>query len=120
MTKELSRRLRRARRSEIVPIYYGIKRAVDRAIASQPETITLVSVEKDVWEIMSDSVRVGGVIGSFNAVKTATRLIATKMGCEMLEEDTYIPMTDVYVAVFQLRMYSITPLVAKIVERRTA
>ena len=118
MTKELSRRLRRARRGEIVPIYYGIKRNIERAIAMQPEAIALVSIEKGVWEILANDVRIGGVTGSYDAVKTAMRLVSMKMGCELIEEDTYLPMTDAYVAVFQMRLSKITPLFAKIVERK--
>lgn len=118
MTKELSRRLRRARRSEIIPVYYGIKRAVERAIAMRPENITLVSIEKGVWEIFANDIRIGGVMGSYEAVKTAARLVSKKTGCELLEADAYSRTSGVCVAIFQLKLQGITPVVAKIVERR--
>lgn len=120
MTKDLSQKLRRVRRGEIIPIYYGIKRAADRAITMQPEAMTLVSVEKGVWEILVNDIRIGGVMGGFNAVRTAVRLIASKMGCEVIEEDSYCRISGISVSVFQLKFSTITPLCAKIVERRGA
>ena len=104
MTTSYSKKLRRARRSETVPVYFGVRRAFDRAIPLQPEHVTLVSVEKSVWEILADGRRVGGVMGSYETIATAARLLARKTGCTLIYESAYAPRTGVEVTILQFRV----------------
>ena len=87
MNTDYSRRLRRARKKETVPVYYGIKRAFERAIPSQPEKISLVSVENGVWGIFADGTFLTRVFGQADTVFKAARLVAQKTGCKMIWDD---------------------------------
>lgn len=97
-------KLRRSRRSKIVRVYYGIKKALDVAVTVQPEDVTLVSIEKGVWEILADGQRVGGVLGSYEIVATAARLIARKAGCELVYDSAYASRTGIQVTIFQFKI----------------
>lgn len=104
MTQDLSRKLRRARRSEIVPVYFGIKRALEKAMSLQPYTLTLVSVEEGVWEILADAIRVGGVIAPAHAVRPAARLFASKIRCNCIEDDLYFSKAKFEAKLFQIQL----------------
>lgn len=70
----------------------------------QPRRISIVSVEKGVWEILADGQRVGGVLGSLPTVYKASRLVSRKTGCKFVYEETYAPMTDMFLTVIQFEM----------------
>ena len=97
-------KLRRSRRGKIVRVYYGIKKALEVAVAVQPEDVTLVSVENGVWEILADGQRVGGVLGSYEVVATAARLTARKAKCELIYDSAYAPRTGMQVTILQFKI----------------
>ena len=95
MKAELSRRLRRARRSEIIPAWLGIKNSFNKAIAISPDTFSAVSVESGVWEMLANGSRVGGVIASNESVSVGMRLLARKAGCGLEYEQVRLGELDV-------------------------
>ena len=71
----------------------------------QPATVSLVSVEKNVWEILADNIRVGGVMGDQETVTVAARLMASKTGCRFVANSYVVRvMTEVIVHIFQYQI----------------
>ena len=106
MTKELSRRLYRAERSKIIPVWQGVKTAFNKTLPLSPETFAVVSIENGVWEIMADGRRIGGVLGDENAVCVAMRMLAAKTECHLYYEDYFFGFTDSLVKSYYIQLFT--------------
>lgn len=105
MKKDLKRRLYRAERSKIIPVWQGIKTAFNKALPMQPRTFAAVSVENGVWEIMVDGRRIGGVIADVSTIHVAMRMLARRIECHLYYEDCWFGYSDSKLRSFYIQLF---------------